>query len=152
MRAPSKRHQPAAVAEADAAKPPSTPAQEPTNPAPQANARSVLDNLQESAPALVQRALRLAMAGDRKALFWCLNRIVPPAVSSDAALPRLDLPQVESPADVAAFTGRLLEALRQGEIGPEEARALAGVLDIHLRALGVADLDACVAKLERRKW
>ena len=75
--------------------------------------------LRPHAPALIDKAVSLALEGDTAALKLCIDRLVPPARAG------------HEPVTLPKFTGslsergeQLLEGLRTGELAPNEASAL----------------------------
>jgi hypothetical protein len=62
----------------------------------------------------------------------------------------LSLPPIKAAVDVvAAALGAVADAMTAGELTPEEASAVAGVLEAHRRAIETADLDERLRRLEQ---
>jgi hypothetical protein len=94
---------------------------------------------------LTRKAIELALAGDLTALRICLDRICPPRRDRPVAV---DLPGIDSPADLVRATAALVDAAAAGDLTPSEAADLGRVLDTHIRAIETHDLEARVALLE----
>jgi len=62
----------------------------------------------------------------------------------------LDLPPIASAADVSLALGRVVEAVASARIRPDEAQALASVLEARRRALETVDIENRLAALEAR--
>lgn len=90
--------------------------------------------------------MELALAGDLTALRLCLERIVPPRKDSPV---RLELPPMESSADLPAVTAAMLQAVAHGELTPSEATAMAGLIEAHRKALETEELERRIAALEQ---
>jgi hypothetical protein len=97
------------------------------------------------AEGLTRKAIELALAGDLTALRICLDRICPPRRDRPVAV---DLPGIDSPADLVRATAALVDAAAAGDLTPSEAADLGRVLDTHIRAIETHDLEARVALLE----
>ena len=63
----------------------------------------------------------------------------------------LDLPAMQSAADLPAVLGTVAQAVASGDLTPEEGQALAAVVKAQRRAIETADLEQRVAALEQRK-
>ncbi len=104
---------------------------------------SLLDG---QAEALTQKAVDLALGGDIAALRLCLERILPPRKSRPI---EIDLPPVETADDIAAAHGAVIAAMARGEITPDDAGTIAGVLEARRRAIETVELEARLSKLEK---
>ena len=105
---------------------------------------SLLDG---QAEALTQKAVDLALGGDIAALRLCLERILPPRKSRPI---EIDLPPVETADDIAAAHGAVIAAMARGEITPDDAGTIAGVLEARRRTIETVDLEARIIALEKR--
>jgi hypothetical protein len=101
--------------------------------------------LDGEAEALTRKAIEMALEGDGPAMRLCLERLCPPRKDRPVAF---DLPPVDTLADLVKATGAIVKAVAAGEISPAEAQEVAGVLELHRRALDTSDLAARVAALE----
>jgi hypothetical protein len=63
----------------------------------------------------------------------------------------LDLPVITTPSDIAVAMGKIATAVSAGELTPEEAAAVAAVLETQRRAIETTDLDQRVAALESQR-
>ena len=79
------------------------------------------------------------------ALRLCLERICPPRKS---LLISIGLPKVETAKDVAAAHATVIEAMAVGDISPDEAGTIAGVLEAKRKSLETVDIEERLAALE----
>jgi hypothetical protein len=98
--------------------------------------------------ALTQKAVELALAGDMQALKLCLERICPPRKSRPI---QIDLPMVETAADITAAQGAVIAAMANADITPDEANTIAGVLEAKRRSIETCELEGRIADLESVK-
>jgi hypothetical protein len=81
-----------------------------------------------------------------------LERIAPVRKGRPVSLP---LPVVNTAGDVLAALGATIQAMAEGDITPDEAATVAGVLEVKRRAIETADmavrLSAIEKQLENRK-
>ncbi|MCJ2025163.1 DUF5681 domain-containing protein [Methylobacterium sp. J-067] len=101
--------------------------------------------LDGEAEALTRRAIEMALEGDGPAMRLCLERLCPPRKDRPVTF---DLPPIETAADLTKATAAIVRAVAAGEISPAEAQDVAGVLELHRRALDMSDLVTRVAALE----
>lgn len=99
----------------------------------------------EGAERVLRKVLDLAEQGDLKAADILLRRLWPERKGRPV---NLDLPPVRQAADLPAALGRIAQAVAEGEITPEEAQALASVLEAQRRAIELCELERRVAALE----
>ena len=104
--------------------------------------------LEGEAEALTRRAVDLALAGDPIALRLCLDRLLPVLRERPVSV---DLPPMSSPKDAVAASAALLQAVAAGEIAPGEARELGRLIELHLKAVEVHELETRLAALEARQ-
>ena len=97
--------------------------------------------------AVVQAVLTAAKSGDIQAARIVLDRIVPPRKGRPA---RLDLPPLETAAGVVDGLTALIDSMSRGELTPEEAAVVAGVIDVKRRAIETVDLEQRIVKLEAK--
>jgi len=104
--------------------------------------------LEGEAERLTRQAIDQALAGDTVALRLCLERLVPPR--REAAV-NVDVPAIETAADLPRALAALLEATGRGEITPGEAERLAKLVGEAGRALELHDLEERLSALEGRE-
>jgi hypothetical protein len=98
--------------------------------------------------AISRKAIEKALEGDTTALRLCLERIYPPRKSRPVAL---ELPAIETAEDVAKAHGTVIAAMAVGDITPDEATAVAGVLEAKRRSIETCELEARMTALETMK-
>lgn len=103
--------------------------------------------LDGEAEALTRKCIDLAKEGDTTALRLCMERIAPATKSRPV---QVDLPAIETADDVLKAQGATIEAMASGQITPEEAATIAGVLDAKRKAIETVQLEERVAKLEQQ--
>ena len=92
----------------------------------------VLDALADGeAEAVLQAMVRRAVEGDVKAAEIVLGRAWPVRKGRPVSL---DLPPVSTASGAATAFGEVLAALAEGRLTPEEAGAVTGLLEAHVRA------------------
>ena len=103
--------------------------------------------LEGEAEALTRRCVEMALDGDATAMRLCLERLIPPTKSRRVELP--DLPDVASAADVPEALRALLGYVAEGELAPEEAAAIANVLEGSRRAHELVVPEQRLAAVEK---
>lgn len=125
------------------------------NPAgkPQGTRNAVLRALdaigEKGAQAALQAVVAAAGAGDLRAAEVLLSRVWPARRGRPVELP--DLPALKSAADLPAALGTVARAVAAGEVTPEEAQAVAAVLEGQRRAIETAELEGRISALERNR-
>ena len=104
--------------------------------------------LEGEGEALTRKAVELALAGDGLALRLCLDRLLPALRERPVTV---DLPPLGSPRDAVAASAALLQAVAGGEIAPGEARELGRLIELHLKALEVHEIETRLAALEAKQ-
>jgi uncharacterized protein DUF5681 len=99
----------------------------------------------EAAEAVLRRVAEDAQAGDLRAAEILLRRLWPERKGRPV---EIALPEVASAADLVPALGAVIGAIDRGELTPEEAQAICGVLESQRRAIETAGLEARVAALE----
>ncbi|MBF0283968.1 MAG: hypothetical protein HQL51_05865 [Magnetococcales bacterium] len=100
-----------------------------------------------NAPALMEKAVQLALAGDPAALRLCLERLIPPVKATDEAVQLPDLAGLS-----LADQGRvILAAVGRGEISPLQGNALLQGLGTLVRVVEATELEERIAALEAKK-
>ncbi|MBF0561789.1 MAG: hypothetical protein HQL37_07160 [Alphaproteobacteria bacterium] len=98
---------------------------------------------------IVQAMIQAALAGDVTAGKALLDRLVPMRKGRPV---RIDLPPVQTAADVLAAMGTVVAAVGDGELTPDEGAAVAGLLETKRRAIETIELEMRIAALEQRSW
>jgi hypothetical protein len=98
------------------------------------------------AEGVLRTAVKAALDGDMRAIEIVLARVWP--VRKGRPL-RLRLPPIAAAADVARALSELVQAVAAGDVTPEEAATVAGLLEAKRRAIETADLEARINQLER---
>ena len=102
--------------------------------------------LDGEAEVLTRKAIDMALEGDTVALRICMDRICPPRKSRTI---EFELPPVKSATDVSEAHAAVINAMAQGEITPDEASTVAGILDAKRKSIETTELEARIAKLEK---
>jgi len=96
---------------------------------------------------IVATCLRLAKAGDMAAIREILARTAPVRKGAPVVI---DMPAICGVADVPAAMARLTEHVAAGSLSPEEAAAVAAILERYVGAVEACDLAARIDALESR--
>jgi hypothetical protein len=88
--------------------------------------------LDARAEALAEKAIEMALDGDAVAVRFCLGRLL--GVRRGQPV-ELDLPAIAAPRDLAGVVGAIAAAVASGSITPDEALALAQMVDGFPRVL-----------------
>ena len=106
----------------------------------------LVENLIEAdAEEITRAAIRRALDGDGAILRALLDRLAPPR--RDRTI-EIDLPRLGDKADVTAITSALVDAVADGTIAPGEAKAIGEVVDVHLRAVELREMEERLRRLE----
>src|SRR3954454_12665940 len=103
--------------------------------------------MQDGIDTIVKTVLDAAAQGDMTAARLVLERIVPVRKGRPV---KLTLPPVKTAADVVEAIGATVQAMADGEVTPEEAVTIAGVLEAKRKAIETADLEARLVRLEQQ--
>jgi hypothetical protein len=103
--------------------------------------------MEGEAEAVVRAVVARAKRGDMRAARLVLERIAPLRRGRPVAI---SLPTVRSAAEASRALSMVTEAMASGEITPEEASAVAAVIEANWRALGIEDLQRRIDALEAR--
>ena len=107
-----------------------------------------LDQLgEESAKDIVQAMIDKAKAGDGVTGRLILERIWPARKGARIAF---DMPEVKSAADIPGAVAAINRQTAEGEISPDEAAVIVGLLDVHRKAIETSELAERLAALEQR--
>ena len=110
--------------------------------------RAVEALLAGEADGLTRKAIEAALGGDMTAMRLCLERLAPPPRTRTVTVP--DMPDLGTPAGLLAASARLIAAVAGGELAPDEAATLAGLLDRHRQAIETSDLAERMTALEQQ--
>ena len=103
--------------------------------------------LEGEAERITRKAIDLAREGDLTAIRLCLERLLPPRKDRPV---QVDLPPIETVADVALAMGTVSRAISEGQITPGEGETLANVLVLQKEVITTAELERRVVQLEQR--
>jgi hypothetical protein len=101
-----------------------------------------------SAPEVLTTVVDAAKAGDLRACELLLSRVWPVRKGRPVAL---DLPAINTAADLVAVLGSIAGAMARGVITPDEAQAVSAVLETKRRAIETVELEARIAALEQER-
>ena len=101
--------------------------------------------LDGEAEALTRKAVDLALGGDTTALRLCLERILPPRKGRPIVF---TLPNVTNSGDLRAAALAILGAVSEGDISPEEAAAVAPLIEGARKAMETDELSRRLEALE----
>ena len=109
----------------------------------------VLDQLAEGdAEGILTQVLAKAKEGDMKAAEVILARVWPIRKGRKVSL---ELPVVKTPQDVLAAISTVVQATAGGELTPDEAALVAGLLEVKRKALETVAIEERISKLEAAK-
>ena len=107
---------------------------------------SLQELLEEKAEALVSKAVNMAVAGDIGALRLCLDRVVPARKYHPLFC---ELPPLAKAADAVVAMAGIASAAVSGDVTPDEAAKLAGVISHYVTTLEAREFEDRLAALER---
>lgn len=102
--------------------------------------------LDGEAEAITRRAINAALAGDMTAIKLVLDRVAPARKSRPI---HIDLPDVSDACGVAQAQATVVAAVAGGQITPDEATALSGLLEARRRSLETEELEMRIRRLEQ---
>jgi uncharacterized protein DUF5681 len=103
--------------------------------------------LEGDAERLGRKVIEMALAGDTVALRLCLERIAPARKSSPV---EVNLPPIASVADMPLALSAAIAAMAAGEISPDEAAAVAAVIEMRRKAIETVELEQRIRALEAK--
>lgn len=106
--------------------------------------QSLLDGEAEE---IGRKAVELAKSGDMAAIRLVLERILPPR--KDRPI-ELEIPHMESIADVVTAQGAIVQAVGCGDITPSEGQAICAMLEQYRRTIETAELEKRITQLEEQ--
>ena len=95
---------------------------------------------------VVRSVVDLAKDGDIQAARLVLDRIMPARKGRPV---RINLPVVKTPADVLRALSATVQAMAKGELTPEEAAILSGVLETRRKAIETVEIEHRLAAVEQ---
>ena len=104
--------------------------------------------LADDGEAVVKTVLKAAKDGDMTAARMVLDRLVP---APRARRVHLDLPAVDTAADVLDALTATVAAMAAGDLAPDEAATVASVIEVKRRAVETVDLERRIAAIEEAR-
>src|SRR5690242_7644366 len=106
----------------------------------------LLDRMAETDAAdVLGTVISRAKKGDMAAAGMIMARVWPSRKGRPVIF---DMPPLVNAADLATALGRITQAVGTGILTPEEGQAVGAVLEMHRKAIELAELEARVAALE----
>ena len=97
---------------------------------------------------ILKKMVEAAKDGELRAAELVLQRIWPIRKGRPISL---ELPKIETAADLVAALGRIADAVGAGDITPDEGQAVASILEAKRRAIETVDLEARLSALEQER-
>lgn len=94
---------------------------------------------------ITRRAVEMAIEGDSAALRLCMERLLPARKSKPI---KIDLPKIETPADVAHALSLVVAAVADGSLDPDDAETLSRIVEVKRRSLETVEHEERLTKLE----
>ena len=108
-----------------------------------------LDQIADDAgKAILEKMVEAAKDGDLRAADLVLSRIWPARKGRPISL---ELPKIETAADLVAGLGRVADAVAAGDITPDEGQAVSAVLETKRRAIETLELETRIKALEKER-
>jgi hypothetical protein len=104
--------------------------------------------MQNDAQDIVEAVLNAAKGGDMTAARMVLDRIAPPRKGRPV---EFELPAIEAPGDLVPPIEAVVSAMAAGELTPDEASAVAAVIEVQRRTIERLDIEHRLAALEQRE-
>ena len=102
--------------------------------------------LEGEAEQVTRQCIEMAKAGDNVAMRLVMERIAPVRRGRPV---RFTLPSLDGPSDLVRALAGILTATAAGELTPDEAGLVAGILETKRRALETTELETRLAALEK---
>jgi hypothetical protein len=102
--------------------------------------------LEQEAEQLVDKVVKMALAGNIAAIRLCLDRLVPMRRNE---LLLYQMPSMQKAADAVSAMARITSAAVAGDITPDEAAKLAKVISHYVNTLEATDFEDRLSQLER---
>jgi hypothetical protein len=97
--------------------------------------------------AITRKAVENTLNGDMAAIRLCMERLIP--VRKDRAVP-FNLPEINNANDGAKAMGLIFRSLADGDITPNEASSVAGVIETYRKTLETAEFEGRLSALESK--
>lgn len=109
----------------------------------------LLDQMAASgAQAVLRKQMELAKDGDQRAAELILSRVWPVRKGRPV---KLDLPAIDTAANVVSALGTVANAVGAGDLTPDEGQAVTVILEAKRRAIETAELESRVSALEQKR-
>ena len=105
---------------------------------------SILDSEGE---AITRKAIENALNGDMTAIRLCMERLIPVRKDSPVSF---NLPEINNANDGAKAMASILRSLADGDITPNEASSVAGVIETYRKTLETAEFEGRLSALESK--
>ena len=102
--------------------------------------------MEDDAKSIVEAVVIAAKEGDMAAARLVLDRIAPLRKGRSISL---RLPTIDRVADVTNALGSIIATMAKGEITPDEAATIAGILESKRKALETVEIEKRIAALEQ---
>jgi hypothetical protein len=107
---------------------------------------AIQELLDGEAEKLTRKCVELALSGDTTALRLCMERLAPVLKSRPVTI---ELPVVETAADILKAQSAAIQAMAAGEITPDECATVTGVLETKRKAIETVEIEQRIAALEQ---
>ena len=104
--------------------------------------------LDGEAEGLTRKAVDMAMAGDTTALRLCIERVAPVRKGRPV---KIDFGPLDGSSGLAGAMSAIIASMGRGELSPEEAQSMAGVIDAAGAAYERRELEKRIEALESGK-
>jgi translation elongation factor EF-Tu-like GTPase len=102
--------------------------------------------MQDDTEAVVRSVVDAAKGGDMTAARLILDRIAPPRRGSPVSF---NLPTIETAADISKALGAVMASVTCGELTPDEAIAISGLIETRRKVIETRELETRVIALEQ---
>jgi uncharacterized protein DUF5681 len=106
--------------------------------------RLFADEIQEICGSVIPQA----KAGNMQAAKIILDRVLPPMKDKPV---QIDLPKMTSSDDLVKVVECIAYAVGSGQISPLEGESIARIVDIHIKALELNEIEKRLSNLEKRE-
>jgi hypothetical protein len=104
--------------------------------------------LEGEAETITRKCVELAKGGDTTAMRLCMERIYPVRKGRPVMIA---LPDIKVADDLAIAMSAVVSAMSLGDISPDEAVTIAGVLEVKRKAIETVELERRIAAIEARE-
>ena len=101
----------------------------------------------DEAEAIQRQVINAAKAGDLKAAELLLARIWPPRRGRSV---RIEFAPIHSAAGVSEAMAAVVDAMASGDITPDEAATITGILEVRRKVIETQELADRISRLERK--